>query len=297
MEANITADNKLTLLAVLAHPDDESFGMGGTLALYAKRGVAVHLVCATRGEVGEVEPEKLEGYDSLAELRESELRCAASKLGLGGVHFLDYRDSGMTGSEHNGHPRALVNVPVDEVAGKVVAYIRRLRPQVVLTFDPIGGYRHPDHVAMHKATVKAFHAAGDPEEYPGDLPPYQPEKLYYHTMPRQVMRWAVRLMPLFGMDPHHWGLNEDIDLASIVHEDFPVHARVDYSEVQDRKAEASECHASQGGVNFARGPLRWAFRLAAGTDSFMRAYPPPEEGLLERDLFAGLNGKDAGGSA
>ena len=97
---------KPTILSVLAHPDDESFGMGGTLAHYANRGVSVHLICATRGEVGEVDPEYLENFESIAERRESELRCAANKLGLSGVHFLDYRDSGMPGSEDNQHPRS-----------------------------------------------------------------------------------------------------------------------------------------------------------------------------------------------
>ena len=289
---DIAKNNKrATLLAVLAHPDDESFGMGGTLALYAQQGVAVHLVCATRGEVGEVEAERLEGYGSIAELRQNELRCAAGKLGLAGVHFLDYRDSGMAGSENNRHPQALANAPLEEVAGKVVHYIRKLRPQVVVTFDPIGGYRHPDHIAMHKATVEAFHKAGDSLAYPGDLPPYQPKKLYYHTMPRRIMRWAVRLMPLFGVDPRRWGINGDVDLTAVVNEDFPVHARIDYREVQERKIAASKCHASQGGPSLSRGPLRWAFRLAAGKDNFIRAYPPAEPGLRERDLFAGLNGE------
>jgi LmbE family N-acetylglucosaminyl deacetylase len=290
MEENIKGKDKPTILAALAHPDDESFGMGGTLALYAQRGVAVHLICATRGEVGEVEPEMLKGYQSIGDLRENELRCAAEKLGLAGVHFLGYRDSGMTGSENNHDSRALANASVEEVAGKIVHYIRELRPQVVLTFDPVGGYRHPDHIAIHNATVKAFYAAGDPEAYPGDLPPYQPKKLYYHTMPRKLMRWVVRLLPLFGKDPRHWGQNEDIDLVSVVKEDFPVHAWIDYSPVAALKAEASACHASQGGTGFARGPLRWAFRLAAGKDGFMRAYPNPEPGLRERDLFAGVNG-------
>ncbi|MGB5844750.1 MAG: PIG-L family deacetylase, partial [Anaerolineales bacterium] len=127
--------NKLTLLAVLAHPDDESFGMGGTLALYAQRGVDVHLICATRGEVGEVAPHFLEGFQSIGELREHELRCAAGNLGLAGVYFLDYRDSGMAGSPENDHPQALAAAPIDEVAAMVTGYIRQLRPQVVLTFD------------------------------------------------------------------------------------------------------------------------------------------------------------------
>ena len=92
------ATQKPTLLSVLAHPDDESFGMGGTLALYAQKGWDVYLVCATRGEVGTVDPHHLEGFSSIAELREGELRCAAQHLGLKDVFFLDYHDSGMPGS-------------------------------------------------------------------------------------------------------------------------------------------------------------------------------------------------------
>ena len=94
------------LLAVLAHPDDETFGIGGTLALYASKGVAVHLICTTRGEAGDMPAALLEGFDSIAERREYELRCAADTLGLAGVHMLGYRDSGMAGSSDNLHPEA-----------------------------------------------------------------------------------------------------------------------------------------------------------------------------------------------
>ena len=94
------------LLAVLAHPDDETFGMGGTLALYSRRGVDTYLICATRGEVGDMDPELMRGYDSIAERREAELRCAAGHLGLTDIIFLNYRDSGMPGSADNQNPRA-----------------------------------------------------------------------------------------------------------------------------------------------------------------------------------------------
>jgi LmbE family N-acetylglucosaminyl deacetylase len=289
-EMDTLSHNKdLTLLAVLAHPDDETFGMGGTLALYARRGVSVHLICATRGEVGEVAPHFLENYGSIGDLREDELRCAAGKLGLDGVHFLGYRDSGMVGSADNQHSQALASAPVEEVAAKVVGYIRRLRPQVVLTFDPIGGYRHPDHIAIHNATVRAFYAAGDPREYPGEDPPFQPDKLYYHTFPRRWLSWVVRLMPLFGKDPRRFGQNGDIDLLELAGEDFPVHARIDYKEVLGVKEEATACHASQGGMGQSNWLVRWAFRLASGKDSYTRAYPQPEAKRQEHDLFAGIN--------
>ena len=175
---------KKILLAVLAHPDDETFGTGGSLAFYSSKGIEVHLVCATRGEAGDVSQEMMQGYNSVAELRESELRCAAGHLGLTGVHFLDYRDSGMQGSPDNTHPQALAAADIGKVTGEVVHYIRLLKPQVVITFDPIGGYMHPDHIAIQKATEKAFFAAGDTAQYASDLPAFQPNKLYFHTFPR-----------------------------------------------------------------------------------------------------------------
>ena len=279
--------SKPTLLAVLAHPDDESFGMGGTLALYASRVVDVHLVCATRGEVGEVAPEMLQGFHSIAELRESELRCAAGILGLTRVHFLDYRDSGMPGSPDNQHPQALAAQPLDEVAAQVVRYMRELKPQVVLTFDPIGGYHHPDHIAIQRATVRAFEQAANPDFAPKSLPVYAPQRLYFHTMPHGFMRLAVRLLPFFGRDPHKFGTNADIDLTAIAAVDFPTHARINIRSFLDKKEKAGACHASQGGGRMGGNLVGFFMRLFIGTESFMRAYPPVEQGgKIAHDLFS-----------
>jgi LmbE family N-acetylglucosaminyl deacetylase len=280
----------LTMLVCLAHPDDETFGMGGTLALYIRRGVQVHLVCATRGEVGDVDQELMQGFSTVADRRESELRCAAGILGLTGVYFLGYRDSGMPGTPDNQHPNALAAQPVDEVAGKIVHYIRMLHPQVVVTFDPIGGYKHPDHIAIHRATVRAFKLASDPN-YTSELPPYHPQKLYYQTMPKSLLRWAVRIAPLLRMDPHHFGRNRDIDLASLVQEgDFPTHARIDCRSVSTIRDEAVACHASQGGgVVGRKNPLSLLRHYFGNTEAFMRAYPKPEDGLKEKDLFEGVD--------
>ena len=278
-----------TLLAVLAHPDDESFGMGGTLALYAQRGVQTHLICATRGEAGEMDPQYMEGFASIAERRESELRCAAGILGLAGVTFLDYRDSGMPGSAENQHPQALAAQPVEAVAAKVAVLIRQIKPQVVVTFDPIGGYKHPDHIAIHQATVLAFRMAGDPS-FPSDLPPFTPQKLYYHTISKAYLRIAVLVLRLLGKDPRRFGRNGDIDLASIVAEgSFPTHARIDCRSVAEVKSAAAACHASQvGGALPRRGLVSLLSRRAAYTETFMRAVPPVEERLRENDLFTGI---------
>lgn len=283
---SVSSTNRL--LAVLAHPDDESFGPGGTLALYAQRGASVHLICATRGEVGDIPDGMMKGHEDPADLRASELRCAAQHLGLEKVHMLDYRDSGMPGTPENDHPRALVNAPHGEVVRKITHLMRRIRPQVVITFDPIGGYRHPDHIVIHEATVDAFHAAGDPKRYPNELEPYQPQKLYYHTFPRGVMRWAVRLMPLLGQDPRRWGRNNDIDLLDITQQSFPTHAKVDYRPVIEAKRKASACHASQAGPQ-AGGILGRLLRLSEGTEHFMRGHPPASSTLRERDLFDGIS--------
>lgn len=284
-------------MAVLAHPDDETFGIGGTLALYARQGVSVHLVCATLGEAGSVSKEKMRGYATIAELREAELRCAAAHLGLTSVHLLGYRDSGMPGTEDNQHPHALMAASLDEVTARITHLIRGLRPQVVVTFDPIGGYRHPDHITIHRATVEAFKAAPDPNHYLDGLPPFRPQRLYLSTFSRRFLRVVVRGLELLGRDVHHFGRNADIDLADIASVDFPVHARVKIRSVAKVKATASECHSSQMDLTTSRF-LGLIGRLGGATETYIRAYPPPSPGLRETDLFEGLDGSsERGGSS
>ena len=279
---------KRKLLVVMAHPDDETFGTGGTLAYYASKGVEVHLICATRGEVGDVEPELLKGFDSVADLRESELRCAAETLGITQVHMLEYRDSGMPGSIDNVHPKALAAAPIEQVAGEIVKYIRELKPEVVITFDPIGGYYHPDHIAIQKATVKAFYAAADGNQYKEDgLAPFQSAKLFFHTFPKGFMKAALFFLRLVGKDPTKFGRNGDINLVPIAAANFPINAKVDYRSVLEQRNKASACHASQGGVQMAGGAMNLMRKIFGVSDQFMRAYPPPT-GHMERDLFEGI---------
>ncbi len=280
-----------SILTVLAHPDDETFGMGGTLALYARKGYAVHLVCATRGEAGTVDPEFLRGARSIGELREGELRCAAEHLGLSSVHFLGYRDSGMPGSPDNAHADAQVVHPLDEVAGRIVKYIRELKPDVVVTFDPIGGYMHPDHIHIHKATVLAFDKAGDPSWHPESGAPYQPRALYFQVFPQRLVRLATRIMPVFGMDPHKFGRNNDVDLAALTQYVFPTHVRIDIRPVAGIKEAAAKCHASQGvGMQASnRGIVGLLWRGLGQNESYMRSYPPTNGNHhIAHDLFEGI---------
>jgi LmbE family N-acetylglucosaminyl deacetylase len=271
-----------TLLAVFAHPDDESFGPGGTLAKYGAEGMAVHLICATRGEAGDSDMSAPGECEDLACRREQELRCAAGILGLRDVHLLDYRDSGMTGSLASQHPRALVQADPDVLAEQVSDIMRRLRPQVVLTFDPFGGYGHPDHIAVHRATVRAFERLSSEE---------RPQKLYFTTFPRAFLRWLLPLMPLFGVNPRAVGKNQDIDLRAMLEHEWPTTTRIDTIATYDVKLRAAACHSSQvsGPGSFWGRLPRWLVRRWQSTETFYRATPPFRQGeRVERDLFIGI---------
>jgi N-acetyl-1-D-myo-inositol-2-amino-2-deoxy-alpha-D-glucopyranoside deacetylase len=279
-----------TLVLTGAHPDDESFGVGGTLAQYAAAGFKVYYICGTRGEAGEVTPESMQGYASIADLRSNELKCAAQALGLADVIYLGYRDSGMAGSEDNKHPQALAAAPVEQVAGRIVEAIRKLKPEVIITSDPLGGYGHPDHIAIHNATVMAFKAAGDQQQYAESGPPFQPQKLYFHVFPHRIFKFMVKVMQFFGRDVHHMGRNKDIDMAAFVEPEFPIHAVIRLKKQSLRTRElAAACHASQLSGGLRRGGLFGLInRLFGQRDCYMRAEPPVQGRLREHDLFKGV---------
>lgn len=276
-----------SLLAVFAHPDDESFGPGGTLAKYAAEGLEVWLVCGTDGEAGTVDADMLKGFASTAQLRAAELCCAAQVLDLRGIDWLGYRDSGMAGSPDNQHPNSLYQAPPEQVAGQIVASIRNHRPQVVICDNQFGGYGHPDHIKLHQATVRAVQAAGDAGQFSEAGPPHRPERLYFTAFSAGWLRFLVRLMPLIGRDPHKFGRNQDIDLLEILSWETPVHARLDIRPYLKIKQQASACHASQGGgqqfMGWLPGFLR---RRLIGFESFTQGFPAPQPGAkLKRDLF------------
>jgi LmbE family N-acetylglucosaminyl deacetylase len=277
------------LLAVLAHPDDESFAIGGTLSRYAREGVDVHVAIATDGIAGSVVEEYESVKDQLVAVRTRELTAAVNVLG-GKLHMFCYRDSGYLGDPANQHPDAFINADETEAIGRVVKLIREVRPQVVITHDETGGYYHPDHVMCWKITTPAFFAAGDPEQYADlGLDAYQPQRLYYTAFPNRFARIYAFFMRLRGQDPTRVGRNKDIDLTRIGLANDQIHAYVDIRHSWDAKVAAGAQHVSQGG---AAGPNRlvpaWLQRRLFGRETFMRAYPPVQTGFREYGLFDGL---------
>jgi N-acetyl-1-D-myo-inositol-2-amino-2-deoxy-alpha-D-glucopyranoside deacetylase len=175
----MTSRRTATLLALLAHPDDEIFH-GGMLAHLSERGVRVTVVSATAGDAGKVHP-SLGAVSDLAATRTAELRASCAELGLEEPILLGYHDSARKDRFRADDPRALSNVDMLEVEAAIVALIERLRPQVLFTFEPHGGYYHPDHVAIQRATTAAFFSSGV-------LGDEAPERLFYATMASDVFR-------------------------------------------------------------------------------------------------------------
>lgn len=275
-----------SLLAVFAHPDDESFGTGGTLAHYAASGVRVTLVCATRGEVGEISDPALATPETLGMVREAELRAAARALGISEILFLGYRDSGMSGTPENGHIDAFINVPAEQVIVQLTGIIRRVQPHVVVTFEPNGGYGHPDHIAIHRHTVAAFSAAAVSSRYPEEGAPWQPNRLYYTAIPRSFFLEMRDRMVDLGIDISAFPrLTGDI----IGWPDEQVHAVLDVSHTVDAKWAALNCHRTQFGPDnlFRRLPEALT-RQMMSREYFAQAYPAAEPGRVIDDLFIGL---------
>jgi LmbE family N-acetylglucosaminyl deacetylase len=174
---------------------------------------------------------------------------------------------------------------VDEVLG----YIERLRPQVIVTHDPYGGYGHPDHIRCCEATTDAFFAARERAAQAG-MPNWTgPQKLYYTAFPKWLIRLIVRAMPLFKRDPTSFGRNRDINLVEISQWESPVHTRIYVSDYQEAKLRASMAHASQfsGGPSWASGMPRPIRKRVLDYDLYTRAYPAPTA-RVESDLFAGI---------
>ncbi|MBV9786987.1 MAG: PIG-L family deacetylase [Chloroflexi bacterium] len=275
-----------SILAAYAHPDDEAFGSGGTLAKYAQSGAQVTLVCATRGEVGEISDPALATPENLGQVREQEMLNAAQALGVSDVRFLDYRDSGMAGTDDNHNPAAFVNVPAEEVVERLVRIIREVRPQVVVTFDPNGGYGHPDHIAIHQHTVAAFHLAGDPERYPEAGPVWQPARLFYNAIPRSTFLAMRDRLVAAGEDT---SMFDRIEENGMGWPDDQIQAQLDVSGTVGAKWQSLMAHRTQFGENnmFRRFPEDEVQRMMS-QEHFVLAWPQPTEGFKLSDLFEGV---------
>ncbi|MDQ1416015.1 MAG: mycothiol S-conjugate amidase [Acidimicrobiaceae bacterium] len=177
------------ILTVHAHPDDEASKGAATIARYRTQGVHSVLVCCTGGEAGDILNPAMDRPDvreRLHAVRMAELARATSIIGYSEVVMLGYRDSGMPDTPENADPRSFARAPFDEAVERLVAVIRRVRPQVVVTYPSNQeGYPHPDHLQVHAITLPAFDAAGDPDAYPDAGPAWQPQKLYYTTWSRK----------------------------------------------------------------------------------------------------------------
>jgi N-acetyl-1-D-myo-inositol-2-amino-2-deoxy-alpha-D-glucopyranoside deacetylase len=279
-----------TLLVIFAHPDDESHGPAGTLAKYAAEGVKVYYLCATRGEAGSVEDSFLAEGRSVAELRTAELEHAVYELGLAGVEFLGYRDSGMEGSVDNHHPESLYAAPLDEVAGRIAQHIQCLHPDAIITHDRYGWYGHPDHIKCYLATLRAYEllygitvGAQPTREIQGDAP-----RLYASTFSKFLLKIMVHVMPLTGRNPRRHGQNQDVDLVEISRWDVRSTACISVGRYLTTKAAAIACHRSQKPLTHSKNPLMSAvLRWSNSVECFSRLYPvvAPHEGI-ETSLFA-----------
>ncbi len=274
-------DMSRSLLAIFAHPDDEAFGTGGTLAYYARQGVRVGLVCATRGEVGEISDPALATPETLGKVREGELQCAADALGISDLIFLDYRDSGMDGTAENDHADAFVKADADIVVAKLVQIIRQFQPTIVLTFEPNGGYGHPDHKAIHRYTVSAVAAAGDASQYPNAGAPWQVSRLFYTAIPRSSFVAMRDRMQEQGIDTSDFDLIENHSWP-----DDQINLTLDVSDDVDTKWQSFNCHRTQVNPNapFFRLPAE-IMKQIMNKEHFALGWPAPTPGLKLNDLF------------
>ncbi|PZS31886.1 MAG: N-acetyl-1-D-myo-inositol-2-amino-2-deoxy-alpha-D-glucopyranoside deacetylase [Pseudonocardiales bacterium] len=293
-------DHAQRLLLVHAHPDDESIGTGAVMAKYASEGALVTLVTCTLGEEGEILLPEIEHLaadrdDGLGQHRIEELATAMEALRVTDHRFLGgpgrWRDSGMMGVPSNDRPDAFWQADVDEAVGALVDVIREVRPQVVVTYDPNGGYGHPDHIQAHRVTMAAVDAAARDGYRPEAGESWEIGKVYWSVVPKSFLQAGIDALKDTGQQLFE-GVESADDLPFGVSDD-EVTTQVDATAHLDAKMAALRAHASQVSVD---GPF-FALsdklgRTAFGLEHFrlVRGLSGPGDGPngWETDLFAGV---------
>ena len=240
----VTDPSRRCLLTVHAHPDDESSKGAGTVAKYRDLGVRTVLVCCTGGEEGDILNPAMDSDDvreDLPAVRLTELERAAAVIGYDETILLGYRDSGMPETEANARPDAFANAPLDEAVGRLVAILRRERPQVVVTYgDDQRGYPHPDHLMVHDVTMPAIDRAADPDWYPEAGETHQVAKVYWTS-------WSRARMVAMHQKFLELGLESPFDEKWFERpsQDHLITTRVDIGDYGDVRWDALLAHATQ----------------------------------------------------
>ena len=276
----------LTLMAVHAHPDDESSSTGGVLAAYSDAGVRTVVVTCTNGEFGDapggVKPGQ-DGHDeqAVAQLRLAELREACKILGVTDLEPLGYHDSGMPDWDYKDRPSAFCNIPTAEVTARIAALIDRYRPQVVITYDPTGPYQHPDHVHAAEAAVSAAAGSGIPA------------KLYFTAMRGSDWQKVWQALRDAGLDVPDRPTADPQVRQQMAETERRITTTIDIQPVLARKRDALLAHVSQIQDSwFSKIPQDIA-EAAFGRESFIRASDSTGAPVPEDDLFAGLRPRRA----
>src|SRR3954452_15361556 len=285
--------DRLCLLSVHAHPDDEASKGAASTAKLASDGVKTVLVCCTGGEAGDILNPAMdlpEVKERLGEVRMEELQASVDVIGYEVLELLGYRDSGMPDSEHNRHPECFAQAPLDEAVGRLVALIRKHKPHVIVTYaDDQRGYPHPDHLRVHEISVIAFDDAGDPDKYPELGEPWQPLKMYYSTWSRaRMVAMHEKFLELGLESPYD---EKWFDRPS---QDHLITTRVNIHEHWDVRTKALLAHRTQidPESKFWFGLPPEAMRDVYPYDDYALArslvdLPERGEGEVEDDLFAG----------
>ncbi|WP_406838759.1 N-acetyl-1-D-myo-inositol-2-amino-2-deoxy-alpha-D-glucopyranoside deacetylase [Streptomyces sp. AHU1] len=290
------------LLLVHAHPDDESINNGATMARYAAEGAQVTLVTCTLGEEGEVIPPELahlapDREGGLGPYRTGELSAAMKELGVTDHRFLGgpgrFRDSGMMGVEQNHRPGAFWAADVDEAADHLVEVIREVRPQVLVTYDPDGGYGHPDHIQAHRVAMRAAELAADPAHRPDLGGAWRIAKTYWNRVPRPVVEEAfARLREALPGLPFDRAAAVD-DVPGVVGQET-VTTEIDGTAYAAAKAAAMRAHATQITVDGPWFVLSNELAQPLFTTEYYELVGAPRPAARERDLFEGTGTAEGG---